>query len=462
MRSCTCDHVTGPVYTADQCRRCWKWHYDAAYRTAHGGGARQSLCQHLGGANGETACPSCRGSVRLKTFGCSVHGTCTLHKAAGGLACCAQCPSYSPVAPSRTIRRRNLLFHLYPLRDGNWRWHLEQWRPRLGRFNGKRVCAIAFDGRTEPPAFAERECRKAGFDEVLSIENDPSLREVKTFFPMLEAVANVNPDEATLYAQSKGVTRNRPKENGDVWMGGEWAEALYELYVDAWPQILALLGEYPVAGAFKKRGPVWWESASTWHYSGSWLWFRNRDLFFKDWRRIEKFWTGIESYPSLHFSIDEAASVLLDEGADKINLYNVENWRDVIDPALREFRARTPDIPLSILVEAAGRSTLARVLDSIWDAGYRQGDEVLLMIDPQSDVARDAETAWRRSGLAGPCVRLACLETLQSLARNPSTLFIGDNQAFQPGAFDRIRRELAERFCRIIDASSYIEEVSPQ
>ena len=33
MRPCTCDQVTGPVYSNDQCRRCWKWHYDPIYRS---------------------------------------------------------------------------------------------------------------------------------------------------------------------------------------------------------------------------------------------------------------------------------------------------------------------------------------------------------------------------------------------------------------------------------------------
>lgn len=46
-------------------------------------------CSKLGEATGETVgCPSCRGSVQLKTFACSARGVCTLEKEAPGVACC--------------------------------------------------------------------------------------------------------------------------------------------------------------------------------------------------------------------------------------------------------------------------------------------------------------------------------------------------------------------------------------
>lgn len=46
-------------------------------------------CIHFGEATGrEVLCPTCSGSVRLKTFGCAIHGECTPAKKAEGVACC--------------------------------------------------------------------------------------------------------------------------------------------------------------------------------------------------------------------------------------------------------------------------------------------------------------------------------------------------------------------------------------
>lgn len=47
-------------------------------------------CAHLGADLGEVVvCPTCRGKVELKLFGCGRFGKCTTHKdAGGGMACC--------------------------------------------------------------------------------------------------------------------------------------------------------------------------------------------------------------------------------------------------------------------------------------------------------------------------------------------------------------------------------------
>lgn len=57
-------------------------------------------CSRLGGPTGETVdCPSCNGSVRLKTFSCEAHGACTLEKPVNGVACCTGCLDRDPPLP---------------------------------------------------------------------------------------------------------------------------------------------------------------------------------------------------------------------------------------------------------------------------------------------------------------------------------------------------------------------------
>lgn len=95
MRPCTCeDHQTGP-YGPGQCRLCWLYHNDPAYRALWDSHTMPLTvaCRHLGAATGATvACPSCRGTVALKLFACAIHGACTVARAVAGVACCASCP----------------------------------------------------------------------------------------------------------------------------------------------------------------------------------------------------------------------------------------------------------------------------------------------------------------------------------------------------------------------------------
>lgn len=64
-------------------------------------------CIHFGEATGrEVLCPTCSGNVRLKTFGCAVHGECTPAKKAEGVACCQGCNErQTPPIPEADIQR---------------------------------------------------------------------------------------------------------------------------------------------------------------------------------------------------------------------------------------------------------------------------------------------------------------------------------------------------------------------
>ena len=98
-RPCTCEQCTpGQPYTPDQCRVCWLYHNDSAYRTlwnsqeAH---SRNGPCIHRGDLLREDQCPSCRGVVRLKVFACGLHTECTVARVLTGCACCANCPDFA-------------------------------------------------------------------------------------------------------------------------------------------------------------------------------------------------------------------------------------------------------------------------------------------------------------------------------------------------------------------------------
>jgi hypothetical protein len=63
-------------------------------------------CRHRQSETREVTCPSCRGQVRLKVFGCNRHGECTVGAVAGAIVCCLSCLDYDAVV--RTAEERVL------------------------------------------------------------------------------------------------------------------------------------------------------------------------------------------------------------------------------------------------------------------------------------------------------------------------------------------------------------------
>jgi len=109
-RPCTCDNCgmdPWAEYTLDQCRPCWLYHHDVAYREHWDDSpapAEPLACRHRGSATGAAVlCPSCHGTVSLKLFACALFGNCTLARQAT-VACCATCPDREPPPSGKDVR----------------------------------------------------------------------------------------------------------------------------------------------------------------------------------------------------------------------------------------------------------------------------------------------------------------------------------------------------------------------
>ena len=324
--------------------------------------ARVSLpCIHRSATPVEWASCGCH------VFDCEVHERCVpwrKQNLVDGVKVCDECHERVATHPSPPGQfTRHLLYHIYPLSgNGVWQSNVRQLCERLHVINGKRIVAIVVDppdGRKPDPTGPNAPDRgrvfapcdspdavKAAFGahandiDFIIVENDPRLREVKPFHAMMERLPRGISD-VTLYAQAKGVTRRKNH------IAHHWARVLYIIYFDYWPIIDRQLRAKPVTGAFRKLGAGWSREVSTsqWHYSGSWFWFRNADLFARDWRRIDQFWSGIEPYPSQHFTFDETDCLFMEgvtgsQGlAGKMNLYSPDYWRTVVNPAFAQWRS---------------------------------------------------------------------------------------------------------------------------
>lgn len=257
-------------------------------------------------------------------------------------------------APYPEIRTRHLLYHLAPMPGNAWRLNVALLRRSWELFNGKRVIAVLEGPEMEPrdvilDAFAGVEA-----PEFIWLPNDPRLREVLTFLPLFERVESDDPHAATFWGHAKGVTR------GNHWSVARWRDILYQANLGRWNRVHEILRRFPLAGCFKKVGRGWSpdESASEWHYSGSFFWFRNRELFTKpDWRRIDQFWSGIEPYPSLHFPAEQAGCIFFQGQVGELNMYDEKFIAGTVLPAFDRWLAQEP---IGLNGHALSRSANAR------------------------------------------------------------------------------------------------------
>ena len=300
------------------------------------------VCTNNTGENGTTKA----GCTKCTTYACKLKGTVKLSE-------CFYCNEWEPPHHLRktttagsidntyqskehiekyTEQSRHLLFHIWPRKThaGTWQRNLDQLKIRWPLFTGKRVIAVATSGDSHP--FEAVQEYMHGYEcEWIQVENKPELREVATFAQLFGSVENL--PGYTFYGQAKGVTK---PVNPGVSIHA-WTTTMYEILLDYWPLVEEALKTHCTAGIFKKMvDGAFGGSRSTWHYSGSFCWFKNAELWKRNWRAIEQVWFGIESYPSMVFSREQAACLFY-ESTKQFDLYRLHNWQRV-ETELKQWR----------------------------------------------------------------------------------------------------------------------------
>ncbi len=229
---------------------------------------------------------------------------------------------------------RNLMFHVWPVKGtGAWQWNCDQLMMRADLFNGKRIVAIVHDAQSDRPD-AVKEYLRDFTDEFLVFGNNPKLREVVTFVPMMEKLESLNANELTFNCHSKAVKHKIGPDNPGTTLF-RWTDAMYETLVDRFDIVLELLKTKAMAGSFKRYGQFKTHRNNAWHYSGTFYWFRHVDVFQRNWRYLDQRFFGTESWPGHMFKADETACVFHDRTDD---LYQLSYWREKVQPALDEWR----------------------------------------------------------------------------------------------------------------------------
>jgi hypothetical protein len=313
--------LTGPHGVLDsQCGHCFARDHPAPERP-------RGRCIHLGPRTGLQPCLPCSRaagrSVQLPLHACAVHGQCTIDAAAPGTACCRTCGDHAPEwVRDGAGRIRHLTYHLYPVGEA-WRWNVAQLLQRLSLFNGRRLVAVATSPATA--SFADVCAHFAGLDvECIEVPNDGTLREMSSYPLLVEALEGYRGvHDVTWYGHGKGAT-------SEAWAPGarRWTTAMYEALLDHWPAVRRALRSACAVGIYRRRRAGLPGHSVPWHYSGTFRWARNADLYSRNWRQIAQNWCGSEGHVPTLFAVEETACLHGEFGASGLGLYLEETWRD--------------------------------------------------------------------------------------------------------------------------------------
>jgi hypothetical protein len=242
-------------------------------------------------------------------------------------------------APFATMPRRNLVYHVWPVRGSTWRWNLDELLRRIDLFNGRRVIGIVCDERSDDAHAVQAYLQGHGC-EFVTLRNE-ACGEGATFAAMLERVASSNPDEITFYAHAKGV-KYEPQLPRSV---KRWAETQYALALDDWPAVKAQLQRFAMTGAFRRHGRFQnHQNVGGWHYSGTFFWMRHAPVFARDWRNVPQFYGGVEAWPGMHFDRNETGCLLFDHLRELP--YHDHFWVNQGEPAFERWKRGVRSVPV--------------------------------------------------------------------------------------------------------------------
>jgi hypothetical protein len=224
---------------------------------------------------------------------------------------------------------RNLVMHVWPTRNGAWRWNLDQIINRLDVFNGKRIVGIAIDDNTESADAVKDYLAGHGFEFITS-PNSPKLAEMVTFIPSLEKVASSDPNEVTFRCHAKGAKYQN--FGGKAHTVQRWTEVMYETCLDDLPAVDAALESHPMAGPFKRYTGL---PQVPFHFSGSFYWLRHVPIFQRNWRLTIQQYAGVELWPGKICQPYEAVCLFHDNAG---NIYDLNEWKNRIEPELKRWR----------------------------------------------------------------------------------------------------------------------------
>jgi len=252
-------------------------------------------------------------------------------------------PHIQPL-PFTAMPKRNLIYHIWPVKGSVWQWNLDQLLQRIDIFNGRRIIAIVHDKKSESPETIKNYLNGHGCDFI--VEKNESNGECVTFPRMLEEVCSRDCNEVTFYAHAKGV-KYEPEVPQSV---RRWSEVQYRTCLDDWNSVSHDLQRFAVTGPFKRLGRYkTHHNVGDWHYCGTYFWIRHAQVFARDCLNVHDFYGGVEAWPGFYFRDSESGCLFLNTGREAPYLERF--WQAKGMPALKrwESNVQSENIPPDLL-----------------------------------------------------------------------------------------------------------------
>ncbi len=240
--------------------------------------------------------------------------------------------------PFTAMPRRNLIYHVWPVRGANWQWNLDQLKSRLDVFNGRRILGVVYDERSEPPERVQEYLAGHGFEFVVAKNDERG--EAITFPLMIQRVISDDPNDITFYGHAKGV-----KYGASVSpLVKRWAEVQYRVALDDWLTVRDQMQRFAMTGPFKMLGRFRSHRfLADWHYSGAYFWMRNAYVSSRNYAEVPLFYGGVETWPGAVFRKEETGCLFMD------NLrqlpYHEQFWRGIGESAFRQWESNVRPFP---------------------------------------------------------------------------------------------------------------------
>lgn len=230
--------------------------------------------------------------------------------------------------------RRNLIYHIWPNNENDcWQWNVQHLLRYIDQFDGVRSIGVAVGHTTVTVDEVKQLFAGTRIDNWIETPNIPLLRECTTYIPLLKTLPRTQND-ITFYGHAKGV---RHKHNG--FIPSVWAHVMYRICLAYPDRIEDALKHYPMTGAFKRHSEFRLPHHNIWHYSGTFFWFRNHDVFVNHadcWDKLHpRFFAAVEAWPARLYKAEETHCLFNEHHGD--SLYDWFTWNRLLPELKSEF-----------------------------------------------------------------------------------------------------------------------------
>jgi len=388
-------------------------------------------------------------TVLTRYHRCKLLGECTPNVERAELPCCMTCPSYSADWEREHAGDvRHLTYYVYPAGPW-WRWNLDELRKRIGLFNGRRLVAVATD-EGSAQAGEVKELLAGDGCEFLLYRNDPGKREMVAHLDLLQRLQDYQVDgDVTFYGHAKGVSSH-------LYGAGvrRWIEEMYRGNLDCWPAVQRALRTHATCGVFRRILSPAPAAHVPWHYSGSFRWVRNKDLYSRNWRAIDMNWYGPETYPGMQFTLAESACLYGEFAYGGVGLYLESTWSEWVQADCEKWRAAhhadvfRPPLVSCILTSHKQPALVHEAVNSVIGQAYPSWELIICDSGPLAAAGAfaryvgDARIRWVTSGQLGgePAGVNPHSWKINALVaggwiRGELVMHLSDDDVYYPGAF---------------------------